>query len=106
MGTIGLQKVRSNRVMLVIDKHENKIFHEAAENAISAARAALGLDCPVIVRMEDKILMQSLYSSSGRAVGKIDYFERLLQLLNDHRSEYDAVALLSIIRVPENFHRK
>lgn len=106
MGTIGLQKVRSNRVMLVVDKHENKIFHEAAVNAVSAARATLGLDCPVVVRMDDKILMQSLYSSSGRAVGKIDYFERLLQLLNDHRSEYDAVALSSVIRVPENFHRE
>ena len=73
MGTIGLQKVRSNRVMLVVDKHENKIFHEAAVNAVSAARASLGLDCPVVVTMEDKVLMRSLYSSSGRAVGKIDY---------------------------------
>ncbi len=104
MGTIGLQKVRSNRVMLVVDKHENKIFHEAAVNAVSAARASLGLDCPVVVTMEDKVLMRSLYSSSGRAVGKIDYFERLYQLLNNYRSKYDAVALSSVIKVPENFH--
>lgn len=104
MGTIGLQKVRSNRVMLVVDKHENKIFHEAAVNAVSAARASLGLDCPVVVTMEDKVLMLSLYSSSGRAVGKIDYFERLYQLLNDYRTKYDAVALSSVIKVPKSFH--
>jgi len=46
MGTVSLQKVRSNRVLLVIDKHEDSIFYEAAINAISAARATLGLDCP------------------------------------------------------------
>ncbi len=28
MGIVGLQKVRSNRVMLVIDKHHDKFFHE------------------------------------------------------------------------------
>jgi len=105
MGTIGLQKVRSNRVMLVIDKHENKFFHEAAVNAVSAARAAFGLDCPRVVLMDKKILMHSLYSNSGRAVGKIEYFERLYELLSRYRSIYDAVALSSVIRVPKHFHR-
>src|SRR3989304_8788701 len=40
MGTVGLQKVRSNRVMLAIDKHHDRFFHEAAINSASAARAA------------------------------------------------------------------
>jgi hypothetical protein len=105
MGTIGLQKVRSNRIMLVIDKHENKFFHEAAVNAVSAARAAFGIDCPIVVKMVDKVLMHSLYSTSGRAVGKIDYFERIYELLTEYQSEYDAVALSSVIKVPQNFHR-
>lgn len=105
MGTIGLQKVRSNRITLIIDKHENKFFHEAAVNAVSAARAAFGLSCPEVVLMDDKIVMHSLYSSSGRAIGKIDYFERLCELLSRKRSKYDAVALSSVIRVPRNFHR-
>lgn len=105
MGTIGLQKVRSNRIMLVIDKHEDKFFHEAAVNSISAARAALGIECPVVVKMVDKVLMHSLYSTSGRAVGKIDYFERLYELLRVYEFQYDAVALSSVIKVPQNFHR-
>lgn len=105
MGTVGLQKSRSNRVMLVIDKHDDDFFHESAINAVSAARAALGLDCPLVVKMKDKMLMRSLYSSSGRAVGKIDYFERICDVLDTYRSQYDAVALSSVIRVPVNFHR-
>ena len=105
MGTVGLQKVRSNRVMILLDKHEDKFFYEAAINSISAARAALGLDCPEVVLMDDKILMHSLYSTSGRAVGKIDYFERIYEILSDKRSQYDAVALSSVIKVPRNFHK-
>jgi len=104
MGTIGLEKVRSNRLMVVIDKHEDEFFHESAINSVSAARAAFGLNCPLVVKMDEKILMRSLYSSSGRAVGKIDYLERLCEILIHHRSKYDAVALSSVIKVPSNFH--
>lgn len=104
MGTVSLQKVRSNRVILIIDKHEDKLFYESAINAVSAARAALGLNCPAVIMMKDKMLMRSLYSSSGRAVGKIDYFERVCGILEKYRAEYDAVALSSIIKVPQHFH--
>lgn len=104
MGTIGLQKVRSNRVLLIIDKHEDKLFHESAINAVSAARAAMGLNCPVTVVMEDKITMRSLYSSSGRAVGRIDNFENICEILESYRKDYDSVALSTVIRVPQNFH--
>ena len=105
MGMIGLQKVRSNRVMLIIDKHEDKFFYESAINSVSAARAAFGIDCPLVVTMEDKVLMHSLYASSGRAVGKIDYFERIYEVIAQNRSKFDAVALSSVIRVPLSFHR-
>jgi len=104
MGTVSLQKVRANRVLLVIDKHTDKFFYESAVNSASAARSSLGLDCPGVVMLEDKMLMRSLYSSSGRAVGKIDYFERVYDVLTKYRSQYDAVALSSVIKVPENFH--
>jgi len=104
MGTVGLQKVRSNRVMLVIDKHHDKFFHEAAINSASAARAAFGLDCPLVVKMDNNVLMRSLYSSSGRAVGRIEYFEQLCVILKEYRQQYDAVALSSVIEVPGHFH--
>jgi len=104
MGTIGLQKVRSNRVMLIIDKHLDDFFHEAAINSLSAARAAFGLSCPQVVMIENNVLMRALFSSSGRAVGRIERFEYLCEILEKYRSDYDAVALSSVINVPSNYH--
>ena len=54
--------------------------------------------------MEDKIMMHALYSTSGRAVGKVDFLERLCNVLERLREQYDAVALSSLINVPESFH--
>lgn len=104
MGTVGLQKVRSNRVMLVIDNHHDKFFYEAAINSASAARAAFGLDCPLVVKMDNNVLMRSLYSSSGRAVGRIECFEQLCKILKEYRPQYDSVALSSLVEVPKHFH--
>lgn len=105
MGTIGLQKVRSNRVAMLIDKHVDPFFHEAAINSASAARATFGLDCPLVVVMDDKILMRSLYSKSGRAVGRVEFFEVLCALLTEHRAEFDAVALSTLIEIPGQYDR-
>lgn len=104
MGTVALQKVRSNRVLLVMDKHEDEYFCEATINSVSAARAAMGLDCPVIVKMKDKIRMDALLSSSGRAVGKIEHLEYLCELLTEYRSQYDAVALSTLINLSNTTH--
>lgn len=105
MGTVGLQKVRSNRVMMIVDEHDDKMFHELSINSASAARAALGLDCPLVVKMKNRILMRALFSKSGRAVGRIEFLEYLCEVLKEHRSEYDAVALTSLIQIPEHFHQ-
>jgi len=99
MGTIGLQKVRANRVLLVIDQHKDETISDLAVNAASAARATLGLDCPVVVKMDPPIRMRAEYSASGRAVGRIEFFERLCEVLNQNKTEYDAVALASVIEV-------
>ena len=104
MGKIGLQKVNSNRVLMVVDEHTDQKFHELAINSLSAARAAFGLDCPAVITMEDRVLMRAFYSKSGRAVGRIEYFERLCKALEEHRKDYDAVALNSLIHVPKHYH--
>ena len=39
MGTVGLEPVRANRVLVVIDAHEDALFVNAAVNAVSGARA-------------------------------------------------------------------
>lgn len=104
MGAVGLQKVRSNRVVLIIDKHHDNFFNEAAINSASVARVALGLDCPQVIKMSDKISMRSLYSSSGRAVGRIEHLEYLCEILKEYRSQYDAVALSTLVDIPDHFH--
>jgi len=104
MGTVGLQKIRANRVMLVIDKHQEKRIRERTINAASAARSALGLDCPLVVEVDPPIRMSAEYSSSGSAVGRVEGLERICEVLRRHRSEYDAVALASVIDVPWEYH--
>lgn len=104
MGTVGLQKIRSNRVLLVIDEHKDQRISELVVNAVSAARATLGLDCPAVVKLNPPINMRSEYASSGRASGKIDGLEAIFDVLSQRRRDYDAVALASIIEVPESYH--
>ncbi|MBW8002847.1 MAG: DUF3326 domain-containing protein [Planctomycetes bacterium] len=99
MGTVGLQKVRANRVMLVIDKHIDSRISDFSINAASAARTTLGLDCPKVIMMDPPIKMRAEYSGSGRAVGRIEYFERLCKVLHENRTEYDAIALATITEV-------
>ncbi len=104
MGTVGLQRVRSNRLMLVMDKHEDEYFCEATINSVSAARAAMGLDCPLVVKMDEKIRMDALLSSSGRAVGKIEHLERLCEVLSGYQTQYDAVAISSLVNLTGTTH--
>ena len=106
MGTAGLQRVRANRILLVIDKHPDHRISDLTINTASAARAAWGLECPVVVEMDPPIRMLSEYSTSGRAVGRIESLERLCEVLYRYKSEYDAVALASAIEVPKGSHLK
>ena len=100
MGTVGLQPVRSNRILAVIDKNEHEFFENAAVNSINAARAVLGIECSDIVKLDPSITMKSEYSSSKRAVGTIDGIDNLFSVLKRHEGSYDAVAISSIINVP------
>ncbi len=104
MGTVGLQQVRSNRILVIIDAHRDKMFGNLAINAVNAARTALGLDCPHIVQLDPSIKLIAEYSASGSAVGRVEAVERLFEVLDQYRHEYDAVAISSVISVPPNFH--
>jgi Protein of unknown function (DUF3326) len=105
MGAVGLQKVRGNRVALIMDDHTDRCISEHTINAASTARAALGMNCPLVVKMEDKIDMHATYSPSGRAVGRIGHLQRIIDVLEEHRSKFDAVAISSQIGVPKSYHQ-
>jgi hypothetical protein len=99
MGTIGLEKVRANRVLVVIDAHPNERFARATVNAVNAARATYGLRCPRVVILDPPLSVKGEYTESGRAAGTIDGLERLFDALDSHGGEYDAVALSTIVDV-------
>ena len=105
MGTIGLQPVRANRVLVVIDSHSDRAFVDGAVNAVNAARSSYGLICTRIVELDPPLDMRSRYSASGTAVGYVAGLDRLFDVLDEDRLDYEAVAISSIISVPPSYHR-
>lgn len=104
MGTVGLQRVRSNRVLVVIDAHSDRAFVDAAVNSVSAARSSYGLRCPTVVELDPSMRMEADYASSGRAVGRVGELGALWEALDAYRGHYDAVAVSSVISVPKRYH--
>jgi len=104
MGTVGLQPVRANRVLVLIHPHADQVFTGLAVNAVNAARSSYGLICPRIIEMELPIPMRPGYTESARAAGQVEGFEHLFGLLDKHRDEYDAVAIASVISTPFHYY--
>ena len=104
MGTAGLQPVRANRVLAVVDSHPNPLFTELAVNAVNAAHASYGLLCPRVVALDPPLVMRSAYTDSARAAGRVEDVERLFDVLDSRQGEFDAVALSSVISVPFQYH--
>lgn len=104
MGVAGLQPVRANRVLVVMDHHPDHWFSDAAINTVSAARATFGLNCPAVVELEPPVELRSLYASSGRAVGRVERMEGLVHVLEEYRGQYDALAITTQIHMPRHYH--
>jgi len=106
LGTIGLRPVRSNRVLVVVDDHQNQLFTSAAINSVNAACATYGLDCAGGLTMSPGVKLRARFSPSGRAAGRVEGLSDLVQALDERRDEFDAVAIASVIDVPHEFHRE
>ena len=106
LGTAGLRPVRSNRVLVVIDSRPDIMVENLAVNTVETARATLGLDCAGIYKLEPPLELVAEYADSGRAVGVGHGVDRLLNLLAEKRDNYDAVAISSVITVPDGFHER
>ena len=105
MGTIGLVPTRANRVLVIIDDHKDGLFVNAAINAVSAARSSYGLVCPEVIKLSPPVRMRSEFTDFGTAAGEISGLERVFAVLKEQEGEYDAVAISSVISVPEEFHQ-
>ena len=104
MGTAGLQSVRQNRVLVVIDAHEDSFFVSAAVNTVSGARASYGLSCPEVICLDPPVKLRARFAPSGRAAGRVEDLAGLFRCLDDRKGQYDAVAVSSVIDVPHEFH--
>jgi hypothetical protein len=104
MGTVGLQPVRSNRVLALVDEHPEERFKAAAVNSVSAARACYGLRSAGVALLDPPLSLCSRYAPSGRATGVVTGLERVVDVLDRRQGEYDAVALSTQIDVPFSYH--
>ena len=106
MGTGRLAPARANRVLVLIQTHQDRLFTDAAVNAVNAARAYYGLQVPEVVMLDSEFTMISNYSPSGTATGRVNGMEHIWNILDSRMGEFDAVAISSPIRVPAVFHRE
>ena len=104
MGTAGLKPVRTNRVLVVIDAQSDEMIENLALNTVEATRATYGLKCAGIYRLDPPLDLTATYAESGRAVGIGYGIDRLFDLLGETRDGYDAVAISSLIAVPDGCH--
>src|SRR3989344_5748182 len=104
-GQIGLQRARSNRILMLMDAHGEKLFNNEIVNAVSSARITLGIECDVH-EMGDLIMSTSRYAKSGRAVGEIQSMEKLFTVIEKYKGTYNAIALSTFLKVPEHVHEK
>ena len=103
MGAIGLRRVRNNRILVLVQAHEDELFTNAAINSVNAARASYGLNAS-IAEIDPRFRMISEYTSGGIAAGRIEGIEHVYGLLNARRGEFDAVAITSVIELPQHLH--
>jgi hypothetical protein len=104
MGTVGLRPVRANRVLVVIDARSDEMIENLTLNTVEATRATYGLDCAGIYRLDPPLELEAAYAASGRAAGSGRGLGRLFELLRETRESYDAVAISSLIDVPDGYH--
>lgn len=98
MGTIGLRKVRRNRMLLVTERRDDGDWVvDQVVNTVSGARATLGLDCETVVVLDQGLDVRTCYAPSGRATGRLGNLEHLIGLLHERRGDFDVVALATKI---------
>ena len=104
MGTIGLRPTRSNRLLIILEDHPDRMFTDAAVNAVNAARSTYGLRVAGIAELKG-LRIAAEFTPSGLAAGNVEGVEQLWSLLDQYRGDFDAVAISSVIDVPLHYHQ-
>ncbi|MCP4328965.1 MAG: DUF3326 domain-containing protein [Alphaproteobacteria bacterium] len=104
MGTVGLARVRANRVLAVIGPHKDQVFVESAVNVCNAARASAGINVVRAILLQESLEMVPDYSASGRAVGSIAGFDHLHAAIEPHLGTFDAIGISTKVAVSSELH--
>ncbi|MCH8310582.1 MAG: DUF3326 domain-containing protein [Chloroflexi bacterium] len=104
MGTVGLRRTRSNRVLVALDAFHDARWVDSAINAVNAARSTYGLETPGVVVLDEPLRLVSKYADSGRATGEVVGLDGLLRAFDQQKGRFDAVAVASAIEVPVAWH--
>ena len=90
-GEVELQEVRSNRILVVA----NLPIHSETVNAVSAARATIGVEAEILVL--DTPLEMVARLEEGVATGEVTGWRELVETVKEH--EFDALAIHTPIQV-------
>ena len=103
MGAVGLRRTRNNRLLVLVQAHEDELFTNAAINSVNAARASYGLNASV-AEIDPRFRMISEYTPSGVAAGRVEGITYVYDVLDSRLGEFDAVAITSVIELPRDLH--
>lgn len=98
LGTIGLQPIRSNRILYLLEEQEDPKDTHPYINAVNAAQASFGIKCSQVTVFTSEMRLSSHFSSSGRAVGTVKNMKEFISFLYSLKREFDAVAISTYIK--------
>jgi hypothetical protein len=104
MGQVGLQEVRANRLLTLVDKGALK-YNEEIRNAVSTARITIGIDSDIF-EMEKLTSCKIGLSKSGRAVGALEDMENLFETIDKYGDSYQAIALSTHVERDTDWYRE
>lgn len=94
MGNVSVVPVRSNRILVLIDNHDDKDIINWSINAVNAAVATCGLDA-IIKVLPEHLDMRITRTPSGRASGEVKNFDILFNAVDVAHDDFDAIAIAS-----------
>jgi hypothetical protein len=96
MGTVGLSPTRGNRILLLYDTPDKEYIGNYTINTASAARITLGCDIDVM-EIKNPPFYSFFFNDKGMAVGKVENLDRLIDIIQKHKDQYDSIALHTIL---------
>lgn len=91
-GQIELKEIKQNRILVVV----NSLVRDETINAVSAARATIGIDAKIIV-LETPLRLVGNFDEKGRATGDVYGWEELVKQV--WKYDFDALAIATFIEV-------